>query len=116
MRDGITVRDGIAVRGGTETGRGESPLAAGGVAARLLTMLGRGGKARPRLRLLERISLAPRQSLALVEAEGRRLLVATSADGAPCFYPLDERSAEPSRRRPVPQPARAAGGHGRVSW
>lgn len=45
---------------------------------------------RPRLVLLERITLAPRQSLALVEAEGRRLLVATSAEGAPAFYPLNE--------------------------
>jgi flagellar biogenesis protein FliO len=46
---------------------------------------------RPRLALLERIALAPRQSLALVEAEGRRFLVATSAEGAPAFYALDER-------------------------
>lgn len=43
----------------------------------------------PRLALLERITLAPRQTLALVEAEGRRLLVATSPDGAPTFYALD---------------------------
>jgi flagellar biogenesis protein FliO len=43
----------------------------------------------PRLALLERISLAPRHSLALVEAEGRRILVATSAEGGPAFYPLD---------------------------
>jgi hypothetical protein len=41
--------------------------------------------ARPRLELLERIALAPRQSLALVEAEGRRFLVATSPEGAPAF-------------------------------
>jgi hypothetical protein len=33
---------------------------------------------------------APRQSLALIEAEGRRILVATSAEGGPAFYPLDE--------------------------
>jgi flagellar biogenesis protein FliO len=65
----------------------------------------------PRLALLERIALAPRQSLALVEAEGRRFLVATSAEGAPAFYALDER-------------ARPASGNGtgaaravaRVSW
>lgn len=44
----------------------------------------------PRLALVERIALAPRQSLALVEAEGRRILVATSADGASAFYPLDK--------------------------
>jgi len=48
------------------------------------------GRQQPRLALLERIPLAPHQSLALVEAEGRRFLVATSADGAPAFYPLDQ--------------------------
>jgi len=48
-------------------------------------------RAERRLALLERIALAPRQSLALVEAEGRRILVATSAEGGPAFYPLDEK-------------------------
>lgn len=43
-----------------------------------------------RLALVERIVLAPRQSLALVEAEGRRFLVATSQDGAPSFFALDD--------------------------
>ena len=43
----------------------------------------------PRLALVERIRLSPRQQLALVEAEGRHLLVAISADGAPAFYALD---------------------------
>ena len=51
----------------------------------------RGGEiVPPRLALVERIALAPRQSLALVEAEGRRFLVATSPEGAPAFYALDE--------------------------
>lgn len=44
----------------------------------------------PRLALVERIALAPRQALVLVEAEGRRFLVATSAEGSAVFYPLDE--------------------------
>ena len=59
----------------------------------------------PRLALIERIALAPKQSLALVEAEGRRFLVATSAEGSPAFYSLDDRarsrvstSARPSVR------------------
>jgi len=60
----------------------------------------------PHLVLVERITLAPRHSLALIEAEGRRLLVATSAEGAPVFYALDERA------RPVTHPRSAA----RVSW
>ena len=64
----------------------------GGVAGWLLALLRREARSRPSLALLERISLAPRQSLALVEAEGRRFLVATSADGAPAFYALDDRA------------------------
>lgn len=80
----------------------------GGVAGSLLRPLlnrMRGVRGpQPRLELLERIMLAPRQSLSLVEAEGRRFLVATSMDGGPAFYPLD-------RRRP-PAPGRAS----RVSW
>lgn len=58
---------------------------------RLLGRLGRNSSTGPRLALVERIALAPRQSLALVQAEGRRFLVATSAEGAPAFYALDER-------------------------
>jgi hypothetical protein len=60
---------------------------AGRLAGWLLARLGGTGRARPRLKLLERINLAPRQSLALVEAEGRRFLVATSSEGAPAFSP-----------------------------
>jgi flagellar biogenesis protein FliO len=60
---------------------------------------GRQRAAEPRLALVERISLAPRQSLALVEAEGRRILVAISAEGAPAFYPLDEESGARMRMR-----------------
>jgi flagellar biogenesis protein FliO len=63
----------------------------GGVASWLMGRLRGGQRVRPRLELLERITLAPRQSLALVEAEGRRILVATSPEGAPAFYPLDKR-------------------------
>jgi flagellar biogenesis protein FliO len=63
----------------------------------LLNRLRAGTVRRPRLELLERIALAPRQSLALVETEGRRFLVATSPEGAPAFYALDER-ARPAAR------------------
>lgn len=62
---------------------------------------------RPRLELVERIALGPRHSLALVEAEGRRILVATSAEGGPAFYPLEGRSSTVSAR---------AAGAARVSW
>jgi len=61
-----------------------------GLAAWLLERLRGRHRGQPRLALLERITLAPRQSLALIEAEGRKILVATSAEGGPAFYPLDE--------------------------
>ena len=61
-----------------------------------------------RLELLERIALAPRQTLALVEADGRRFLVATSADGSPAFFSL-EGAAHPEGAK-GPRPMR------RVSW
>lgn len=70
----------------------------GGLGAWLVEKLCGRRRAEPRLALLERISLAPRQTLALVEAEGRRILVATSAEGGPAFYPLDENRS--LRRQP----------------
>lgn len=62
----------------------------GGLAGWLWARLRGNTRPRPSLALLEKITLAPRQSLALVEAEGRRFLVATSADGSPAFYALEE--------------------------
>ena len=41
----------------------------GGIAGWLIRKLGGRERAEPRLELVERIALAPRQSLALVEAE-----------------------------------------------
>lgn len=88
----------------------------GGLAGWLLSRFRAGCRRAPRLELVERISLAPRQSLALVEAEGRRFLVATSPEGAPTFYALDER-ASAGRPRPFTNrkaaPARPAA---RLSW
>jgi flagellar biogenesis protein FliO len=87
---------------------------AGGVAGWLLGRLRAGGRPQPKLELLERIALAPRQSLSLVEAEGRRFLVATSPEGAPAFYALDERPLPAvsglNRQRGSRRPA------ARVSW
>jgi flagellar biogenesis protein FliO len=82
----------------------------GGLVGWMLNRLRVRGSRRPqRLTLLERIALAPRQSLALVEAEGRRFLVATSPEGAPAFYALDEPliPAPTSQARPA---------QARVSW
>jgi flagellar biogenesis protein FliO len=72
----------------------------------LLGKLRRTRTSEPRMALIERISLAPKQSLALVEAEGRRFLVASSADGAATFYLIED--AVPKRTN------RAA--KARVAW
>ena len=88
----------------------------GGLAGWLLERLRGGLRPRPRLALLERIALAPRQSLALVEAEGRRFLVATSPEGAPAFYALDAPARPAGEGRSAAPPRPAAGPVARVSW
>jgi hypothetical protein len=85
--------------------KNESSYEAAGLAHWLLARLRGARKAEPRLALVERISLAPRQTLALVEAEGRRFLIASSGDGAPAFYPLEGGRAK-----------KAHGGRARASW
>jgi len=80
----------------------------GGIAGWLLRRLRRTSGTGQRLELVERIALAPRQSLALIEAEGRRILVATSADGAPAFFPLDDVARSTERMRAQQRP--------RISW
>jgi hypothetical protein len=96
-----------------ETGsKPEAKPMIGGWAGWLLAKLRTTGRQEPRLQLLERITLAPRQSLALVEADGRRLLVATSADGGPAFYPLDSRAAGAVRTAVREHLERSA----RISW
>lgn len=89
--------------------------------ARLRRQAGRSGaqRAQPQLALIERIPLAPRQSLALVEAEGRRLLVATSAESGPVFYALDATILDRGtldRGIPNRVPRIASRRTGRVSW
>ncbi|MGD0628911.1 MAG: flagellar biosynthetic protein FliO, partial [Terracidiphilus sp.] len=92
----------------------------GGLAGWLLGKLRVARRPAPRLAVLERISLAPRQWLALVEAEGRRFLVATSAEGTPAFFALDtprRQAAEGGQAgtaRPVKRPG--ADRDLRVSW
>jgi hypothetical protein len=84
----------------------------GGLGVWLLERLRGRRRAEARLALLERISLAPRQSLALVEADGLRILVATSAEGGPAFYPLDGRANACSRV----EARRAFSDRSRASW
>jgi flagellar biogenesis protein FliO len=88
----------------------------GGLAGWLLQRLRVTSRPRPRLALLERIALAPRQSLALVEAEGRRFLVATSPEGAPAFYALDEPARQHGAGRSIAQLRSSAALAARVSW
>ncbi len=105
-------------KSGLKARRKEDDAAAGvsaGLGAWLVAWMAGRARSRqrvaPRLALIERISLAPRQSLALIEAEGRRILVATSPEAGPAFYPLDEGAAAVGRRSP-----RAMGGRARASW
>jgi hypothetical protein len=85
---------------------------AGGLTGWLLKRMRGEGRPRPQLAVLERITLAPRQSLALIEAGGQRLLVATSADGTPAFYPVGVCPEQAARRsRSTERVSR-----GRVSW
>ena len=92
----------------------------GGLAGWLIAKLRPRPRAERRLAMLERIALAPRQSLALVEAEGRRILVATSAAGRAAFYPLDEKHGMAARAglRVGGRRSRtgAAESQSRVSW
>lgn len=83
--------------------------AIGGIAGWVMARWRRTRRNAPRLALLERIALAPRQSLALVEADGHRLLVATSADGGPAFYALDSCPSDRTTRSATRHPAR-------ISW
>jgi hypothetical protein len=85
---------------------------AGGWAGWLLGRWRSRRRVEPRLALVERITLAPRQSLALIEAEGRRILVATSAEGGPAFYPLNGNASS----RVYAGASRSRQGRSRVSW
>jgi len=84
----------------------------GGLAGWLVRKMRCAKPERPRLALIDRMALGPRQSLVLVEAEGRRILVATSAEGGPAFYPLDAGTQHIRRE------AQRTPGHGqaRISW
>jgi hypothetical protein len=87
-----------------------------GLAGWLLERLRAGRRPQPRLALVERIALAPRQSLALVEAEGRRFLVATSPEGGPAFYALDAQNQRGTPARSSGSMRPVSSSAGRVSW
>jgi flagellar biogenesis protein FliO len=83
----------------------EKTAVTGGLAGWLLIRWRSRHRTEPRLALLERISLAPRQTLSLVEVEGRRFLIASSSEGAPAFYALDRRATTAGPQRT-----------GKISW
>jgi len=90
-----------------ESGELMTGMRRGGLARWLLSRLRREPKPRPRLSLLERIPLSPRQFIVLIEAEGRKFLVATSQEGAPSFFPLDSAAEAGTLRRAGEQAWRA---------
>jgi len=71
-----------------------------GLAAWLSRRLHASAAPPPQLSILARIALGPRQSLALVEAEGVHVLVGTSADGTPSFFSLSGHSGRDAHRMP----------------
>jgi flagellar biogenesis protein FliO len=73
-----------------------------GLSGWLLARVPKLGKSQPRLTVVERIALTPRQSLVLVEADGRSLLVATSPDSAPAFHGLDSPPPASNSYRSIP--------------
>lgn len=75
----------------------------------VLVRLRRSEHREQQLRLIQRIAVAPKQSLALVEVEGRRLLLATGSDGSPAFFALGH--AEERTVRGI-----AHRGGRRISW
>jgi len=81
---------------GSATGQATG-LKVGGLAGWLLERLRFRSRPQPSLALLERITLAPKQSLSLVEAEGHKFLIATSGEGTPAFYALNERVGRTER-------------------
>ena len=99
--------------GPAKTGSAKTGAPVGGLAGWLLGRLRVVRRAPARLAVLERITLAPRQSLSLIEAEGRRFLVATSPEGTPAFYALD--IAKPARQAGASQSARWSRTAGRKS-
>jgi len=94
----------------TEQGE-EKGARVGGLAGWLLSCLRRAPRETRKLVLLERITLAPRQSLALIEAEGQRLLVATGAEGGTAIYALDGRTGSQRPKQTI-----GSKSAGRISW
>lgn len=61
----------------------------GGLAGWLLERVKPSRRVQRRLALVEKISLAPRQNLALVEVDGQTILIATAHESSPSFCLLN---------------------------
>jgi hypothetical protein len=70
-----------------------------GVTAWVFERIRRRSAMRSRMAVLEKISFAPRQSLALIEVDGERVLVGSSQDGSPQFYRLNAISRSRTQKR-----------------
>jgi flagellar biogenesis protein FliO len=73
-----------------------------GVTAAIFARLHRSGTEMPRLAVLGRVNIAPKQSVALIEVEGERLLVGTSQDRAPRLFRLSARHQDRQAPEEIP--------------
>lgn len=76
--------------------RSDFSLRGRGLGAWLMSRFRSRCNATARLRMLENIRITPRLSVALIEADGERFLVATSDTGGPVFLPLSKARRMPS--------------------
>ena len=58
------------------------------VTATIFERLSRRATAIPKMAVLERVNVAPRQFIALIDVEGEKLLVSASQNGSPRFFRL----------------------------
>jgi len=73
----------------------------------------------PRLAVIERLALSPKQVLLLVEADGMRLLISTSAEAPSTIFPLHGMPAPVQAGRPILRPGSRVTrpqAEGRISW
>ena len=76
---------------------GGEPAPVAGLAGWLLTRWRREVRPPRRLRVMERVTLGPRQTVSLIEADGQRFLVAISPDGSPAIQRLGARTRPAGR-------------------
>jgi len=99
-----------AIRPASNVGAPKEARKPGGLAGWLSQCLRPHTRTRPALVLLDRLTLAPRQTVSLIEADGKRLLIATSQTGNPAFYALDDHASR------IPGSLAARNRTARISW